>query len=199
MKSPLFNHPEYKKVVECILDAEKKIKKLKQEKIYDSTYIANLQQQAQQAMKTDLANFYKYRAEEIENKLKEIEESHKKDYYEEVDVQKELLRRQDITRKLKLSKDEDLKARVEEFKKTGEGDLIGLEMLELELMERGMDHERIHLNAYVDHYDIKTPFRKDEEYQELSSELGLIPVVKNRDWFYVPNEDGEAEMYAPKY
>jgi hypothetical protein len=193
MKSPLFKHEQYKRILSSVEDFKKQFDQLKSENKYSHSYLSNLKNEFEQAWKNDLQEFYVARSKEIESNMMEIEAEYKKDPYEDMDVQKELLKRQDWERKLKISSNDDLKEQVESFKKSGEGEPVQLEMLQIELMNRGLDHEVTHLKAYKDHYDIDRPYVKDERYGPLEEESVLIQQLKNTGLLYVEKEDGDFE------
>jgi hypothetical protein len=197
MKSSLFTHKRYKEIVAAAQEFENKISGMKAEKKYDSHYLMGLQNELKTALQTDLKEFYAVRSKEIQEAQEKIKGKYEMDY-DKVDIQKELLKRQDFDRKLKISNDDDLKGRVDNFKKTGEGDLVQLEMLQVELKQRGLEESQRVLSAYVDHYGIDKPYAKDEHYQELQSEQQLIRQLGNRDLLYVEQEDGECTPYSPQ-
>jgi hypothetical protein len=193
MKSPLFKHEQYKHILSSIENFRNKFEQMKSTNKYSHSYLNDIKREFEQAWKQDLQNFYAARSKEIEDQLSGIQAEYKKDPYENMDVQKELLKRQDWERKLKISSNDDLKEQVEAFKKSGEGEPVQLEMLQIELMGRGLDHEVTHLKAYKDHYDIDRPYVKDERYGPLEEESVLIQQLRNTGLLYGEKEDGDFE------
>lgn len=198
MKANFFENPQYQKIVEDVMNMEKAIKGLEDSKKYNSDYIRQKENEARTAFTNDYNNFFEGYLQSLQEKMQRIQDKYQTNY-DDIDVQKELLKRMDLERKLKLSSDDDLKKRVKDFQDTGKGEPVELEMLELELKQRGLETERVYLNAYKNEYNVDRPYMNDEEYQELFSESILAKQIQRAKLFYVDDGNGEYRPYSPKY
>ncbi len=188
MINKLYSHEFYKKMLEDVKKAKKEYQKLKESGIYSGAHLMENKNKLKSAFRNDLTKFYKFRSEEIEKELKAIEEKYKENY-ENVDPQKELLKRQDWERQYKLAGDDQLRDIVKEFVATGEGEKVQIELLQLELRSRGFEDEGVKVEAYKNHYGINEPHTRDENYADLHGELMLIEQMKNRDFAYEVDGD----------
>jgi hypothetical protein len=187
----MFTDNHILKIAADVKAGKKRYQELKDSKKYSTEHLWKVKQELETAFKNDLQNYYDSEAERYQAIREEVKETYEKEkVLTSEGATLELLRRQDIDTKLKLASDDDLKEQVKTFTKTGEGEETSLNMLRLELRKRDLIQEDVLLKAYMDEYNISTPYMKDKRYQEALEKTILINQVRHTGYLHI----GEGEL-----
>jgi hypothetical protein len=188
----MFTDDRILKLAADVKEGKAKYQALKDSNKYSVNHLWKVRQELETAFKNDLQNYYDSELE----KNRAIQEELKQTYAKKAGPSPEaatleLLRRQNINMKLELSSDEDLKEAVNIFKKTGEGDLTELNMLRLELRKRKLDREEVTVKAYMDEYNISTPYMQDEKYRKAQERIMLIGQARRTGLIHLGKGDSK--------
>jgi hypothetical protein len=186
----MFTDDKILKFADEVKRTKKNIAEMRASGKYDKAYLMKRQQELEDAAREELKAYYDDLQAGYEQKMEEVRKAHESKPRTLDDNIAELLKRQDIELQLKLASNEDLKDQVNQFKDSGAGELSQLNMLRMELKNRNLTTEEITVKAYMDEYQVATPYKRDEKYQAAAEKVNLINAVRNTGHIHV----GEGEL-----
>lgn len=186
----MFKDEQYQKILDGYLSFKTAYEKKKQEGIYTQAYLSDYAQKFQEAIRNDLKNFYDSKLQAIKDQQAAVKAKYAVKYD---NPQEEILRRQDIERKVKVMSDLDLKDAVTNLRNDTVKDSYYYDMLQIEANNRGMKEEASSVGGYRAGHKVDTPWEADEEYTSTFKEEALVNQVKNSTYMW--SGEGEDRVF----
>lgn len=178
---------QYARIGLSVIDFKNKMEQMRTSKKYSQEYLMKMAIEFKSALENDLTSFYEQKTNELNSKRVEVEKKYEQKSY--ADPTAELLRRQDIDRKIALMDDMALQEEVNKFIEEKTADTYYLDRLQLTLKEEGHTQLLSQVRAYRNAYNIDTPWMLEEEWKNATEELITLSQVKNTGYLWIGHDD----------